>query len=264
MNRRMEAVESICFLSRAESRASLMETLLESGPLDHRTLQQRLDYSRSTITRSLDSLSENGWVENSDGGYQLTPAGRAIISEFRELLETVETAEQLAPFLEWFPLSSFDLSLSDLRDGELTTALAGDPLAPARKQATLLQSTTVFRGLFPSMSIESVRLVHERRLDSGFETESVVSSDVAEMMHHEPFAPLLSELLSSGHHTIHVAEDVPMYLGIADGTTVQIGVEDDDGIPRALLETTNESVRTWAESMFSKYTASAVDTLTKL
>jgi len=55
-----------------------------------------------------------------------------------------------------------------------------------------------------------------------------------------------------------------MYLGIADGTTVQIGVEDDDGIPRALLETTNESVRAWAESMFSKYTASAVDTLTKL
>jgi len=264
MNRRTEAIDSVSFLSRAESRVCLMESLLENEPLDQRALQERLEYSRSTITRSLDSLAEVSWVTATSEGYQLTPVGRLVISDFRELLATVETTESLAPFLEWFPLSSYDISLDALRGGEVTTASKGDPLAPARTQTELLQSSSRFRGLFPSVNIEGTRLVHERTMNADLEADIVVSSDVDEMLRCEPFAPLVSELLSSDRYTIHVAEDVPVYLGIADETTVQIGVEDDDGIPRALLETTDESVLTWAESLFSCCRQSAVDQLTKL
>jgi len=264
MNRRTEAVDAISFLSRAESRVCLMECLLEAGAVDQRTLQRRLDHSRSTITRSLDSLAEMDWVTETAEGYQLTPVGRLVISEFRELLSTVETAESLAPFLEWFPLSSYDISVADLRDSEVTAVSTGEPLAPARKQTALLQSTTQFRGLFPSMDIEGTRLVHERTMAGEFEAEIIVSPDVAGMLRDEPFAPLVSELLASGRHTIHVAEEIPMYLGIADGTAVQVGVEDDEGIPRALLETTTESVRTWADSLISHYRQSALTELTEL
>ena len=264
MNRRTEAIDSISFLSRAESRVCLLELLLEDEPLDQRALQERLEYSRSTITRSLDSLGEVGWVTATAEGYRLTSVGRLVISDFRELLSTVETAESLESFLEWFPLSMYDLTLEALRDGEVTAVSKSDPLAPARTQTELLQSTSRFRGLFPSMDIEGTRQVHERIMDEELEAEIVVSKDVVEMLRREPFAPLISELLASGRHTIHVAEEVPMYLGIADETTVQIGVEDDDGIPRALLETTDESVLTWAESLFSCCRQSAVDQLTKL
>lgn len=263
MTRRTEAVDWISFLSRAESRVCLMECLLEAEPLDQRALKRRLDHSRSTITRSLDSLVEAGWVTEQPAGYQLTPVGRLVGSEFRELLSTVETAETLAPFLEWFPLSSYDISLEALRDGEVTAVSEGDPLAPARKQTELLQSTSQFRGLFSAMDIEGMRLVHDRTMAGEFEAEIVVSPDVAEMLHDEPFAPLVSELLASGRHTVHVAEEIPFYLGIADETTVQIGVEDDEGMPRALLESTNESVRRWADSLCSRYRQSATEKLTQ-
>ena len=90
MDNRTTAVESISFLSRAESRVCLMECLLEVGPVDQQALQRRLDHSRSTVTRSLDSLSEVGWVTETAEGYQLTPVGRLVISEFQELLSAVD------------------------------------------------------------------------------------------------------------------------------------------------------------------------------
>jgi len=259
---RQAAVESVSFLSRAESRVCLMESLLDDGPLDQRAVQQRLDYSRSQITRSLESLTEVGWVTATPDGYQLTPVGRLIISDFCELLATVETAESLAPFLEWFPLSSYDISLAELRSGEVTVAAAKDPVAPIRELTALLRSATQFRALVPSIDIETVRVVHDRIADGELVAEIVVPPAFAEIALEEPFAPYFEELLASGRHPTYVTPEIPLYLGIADDTTVQIGVLDDEGIPRALLETTNESVRSWADTLFSRYRQSAVDQLT--
>lgn len=264
MNPRTEAIDSISFLSRAESRVCLLESLLEAGLLDLRALQERLDYSRSTITRSMDSLIEVGWVTESPEGYRLTPVGRLVINDFRELLTTVETTEELAPFLKWFPLSSHDISIEELRGGELTVASASNPLAPIRELTTLIRSATQFRALVPSIDLETVRLVHDRIVDDKLEAEIVVPPEFAELVADEPFASYFEELLASGRHPVYIAPEVPVYLAIGEDTTVQIGVLDDEGIPRAVLETTSESVRTWAESLFSRYRQSAVDELTTL
>jgi len=104
-------------------------------------------------------------------------------------------------------------------------------------------------------------VVHDRVTDGELDAEIVVPPEFADLATDEPFAPYFEALLASGRHPIHVAPEVPLYLGIGDGTTVQIGVVDDEGIPRALLETTNEPVRTWANSLWSSYRQSAVDRL---
>lgn len=241
-----------------------MEALLDAEPLENRALQQQLDHSRSTVSRSLDSLIEVGWVTKTPDGYRLTPAGRLIISNFRELLSTVETAQSLEPFLEWFPLSSYDISLAALSDSEVTVARRGDPLDPIRAGRQLIQSTSEFRGLFQSIDIGCLQLVRKRTRTGEFEGEYVVSAAVAETLSQEPFAPVVSELLASGRHTIHVVEEMPLYVGIADDTTVQIGVEDGEGIPRARLETTNDSVRSWADSLFERHRNEAVDEFSNL
>ena len=264
MNRRTEAIDSISFLSRAESRVCLLESLLEAGPLDQRAVQERLDHSRSTITRSLDSLIEVGWVTETPDGYRLTAVGRLVIIDFRELLTTVETAESLAPFLKWFPLSSHDISIEELRGGELTAASPNNPLAPIRELTALLRSATEFRAIVPSIDIETVRVVHDRITDGELEAEIVVSSAFADLVFDEPFAPYFEELIASGRHHTHVAPEIPFYLGIADESIVQIGVVDDEGMPRALLETTDDSVRTWAEELVADYRQSAVDELSAL
>jgi hypothetical protein len=44
-------------------------------------------------------------------------------------------------------------------------------------------------------------------------------------------------------------EYVPFCLGIVDGL-VQIGVEDDEGVPRALAESSSDELREWARERF--------------
>lgn len=262
MGCRTAAIDRLSFLSRAESRVCLMECLLASGPLTQRELQDRLSYSRSTVTRSLDSLEDIGWITDSTEGYRLTAAGRPIIESFSDTVETIETAEELAPFLEWFPLSSVDIGIEPLREGEITVATDGDPQAPSRKQAELLQSTSCFRGLFSSIDIDTTRLLRDRTVAGNLDAELVISPDVAATIRTEPFAPLFDELLATNQHTTHISEEIPMYLGLAEDGPTQVGVVDDRGFPRALLESHNSAVRSWAETLFAEHRQTAVDQLT--
>ncbi|ATW87308.1 putative transcriptional regulator [Halohasta litchfieldiae] len=257
-------IDQICFLSRAESRVRIMEFLSDSVPVTERELRDQLSLSRSTVARSLDSLAEVGWVTERSGEVRLTPVGEIVIESFLQFSETMSTAEELSPFLEWFPLSEFDIEVADLRDGEITMISDGDPLAPARKQIDMLRTTDRFRGFFPSMDLRGSELVHERIVDGEFDAEIIVSSDVEDTIHGKQFVPLFNEMISTGGLTLSVVDSVPFYLGINETGTTQIGVEDDDGFPQALLETENETVYRWAESLFAEYRESSVKRLTNL
>lgn len=257
-------IDRICFLARADSRVRILESLSESSPVTERALRRQLSASRSTISRGVDSLIEMGWVTEGSDGLELTPTGSLVIEAFLDLAETMSTAEELSPFLEWFPLSEFDLTVEELRDSEITVAADGNPLAPARKQTDLVRTTSRFRGCFPSLDLGGTELVHDRTIEGEFESEIVVSATVAETIHGEQFAPLFDEMLSTGQLTVHVVDSVPFYLGVgADGLT-QIGVEDDDGLPRALLETDGGTVHEWATGLFADYRESSTHRLTEL
>ena len=71
-------------------------------------------------------------------------------------------------------------------------------------------------------------------------------------------------MLSTGRLTILVAESVPFFLGLADERATQIGVEDDEGMPRALFETEAEAAREWADALFVDYRESSTTRLTEL
>jgi predicted transcriptional regulator len=257
-------IDQICFLSRAESRVRIMEFLSESTPVTERELRDQLSISRSTVARSLDSLAEVGWVTERSNTVRLTPVGEVVIESFLQFTATMETAEELSPFLEWFPLSEFNIGVSDIHDGEITMISDGDPLAPARKQTDLLQSTHRFRGFFPSLDLSGTRLVHERIVDGEFDGEIIISADVEDTIHSERFASLFEDMLATGRLSISVVDSVPFYLGIDDGGIVQIGVEDDEGFPQALLETETETVYRWAETLFAEYRDSPAKRLTNL
>jgi len=258
-----DSIEQISYLARAESRVRVLHRLSTAEPVDRRELCASLSLSRSAVVRAVDSLEERGWVAVDSDGVRLTPVGSLIIEEFLALAESVGAVTELDPFLQWFPLSEHDIAIDDLRGATVTVAADGDPLAPARIQTELLRSTDRFRGLFPSIDLDGTKLVHERTTAGEFESEIVVSPVVEALFDDEPFATLVEEMCATGRHTVHVAEAVPFYLGLADDGRTQIGVEDDEGFPRALLETTDGRVRAWAESLFADYRRSS-ETLTRL
>ena len=259
-----DIINKISFLARADSRVRLLEFLFESAPATERELREQLSQSRSTISRAVDSLVEAGWVRKQSDGLELTPTGALVIQEFLGLAETMATAEELSPFLEWFPLSEFDLAVDDLQTGTVTAAVDGDPYAPAREHTSRIRTAERFRALLPSIGQNAISEAHRRILAGDLEATLIVSPSVETRIRTDHLAPQFEEMLSTGRLTVHVVDDVPFYLGLADERVTQIGVEDDEGMPRALFETDAEAVREWANALFTDYRKASTSQLTKL
>jgi len=251
-------IEQIAFLARSAPRVHALEHLLSSGPTTRREFRNELAASRSTVTRTLAQLEERGWLSESEGTYRLTLSGQLITEQFLSLTQAIQTTEELSPFLNWFPYTEFDLDLDLLTDAEITASTPADPYAPGKCQTEFIETHSQFRGLLPSIEIDSVRAVHERIMTGEFESELVVSDVVGERITTGEFARLFQEQLETGQVAIHVVDGgLPFFLGRCEDSSVQLGVEDDEGFPRALLETENDALAAWADSVYETYLSRA-------
>lgn len=244
----------IRFLARADSRVDVLDYLADSGPATRRELRSELDAARTTVARAQQSLVEAGWVEHADDGVQLTHAGRIVAVEFGSLVDTMRTVDDLAEFLRWFPSAVDAPDFHRASDVEVTTPTDADPYAPARKQSEILYSADRLRFLLPATDRESTATIVEEVTERGLEAETVVSPGVEATFEADEFAPLVREMVATGRSTIYVSPDpLPFYLGLADDGRVQVGLADDDGLPRALLETTDDAIREWAERVYADH-----------
>lgn len=250
--------EHLLFLARAESRVRILEALRESESATQLELRTRLDASRTTVSRALKSLTEQGWVERSDGAYRLTRSGALIAAEFTRLLDEIERIEELDEFLRLFPADVEAPDVLDVADFEVTYATDADPYAPARKQSGILSTADRLRMLLPAIDLESTERIAEQVTERGLVAETVVSPGVEATMESEEFAPVMREKVRTGRSPVFVAQEtVPFYLGLADDGRVQIGLADGDGLPRVLLETSDGSVREWAEGVYREFRGTA-------
>lgn len=244
-------LDHVLFLARAESRVRVMEVLRESGAATQRDLRTELDAARTTISRALQSLSERGWVEKSDSAYQLTSTGRILAVEFGRTLDTISRVEELSEFLRWFPADVDAPDFLEASDVEVTYSTDASPYAPARRQTEILHTADRLRVLLPAIDLDSTETLAEQVTEGGLEVETIVSPAVESTMESDEFAPLIRETVRTGRSSILVAKDsLPFYLGLAGDGRVQIGLADDDGLPRALLESTDREIREWAEGVY--------------
>jgi predicted transcriptional regulator len=248
------AIERVRFLAQATSRVQVMEYLASFEPSTQRELRQHLDGSRTTIARAVRSLRDAGWLTEDEEGHRLTQAGRIVATEFSALLDTVRRTEELAEFLRWFPADENAPDFVEPDDIEVTTSDSANPYAPAKKQAEILGKADDLRILLPSVDPDATETITEQVLTRDFRVETIIAEELEPVFESEPFAPLVSEMIGTGRSRVLVSStSLPFYLGLADDGLVQIGVEDDESFPRALLETTDEDVRSWAENVYQAY-----------
>jgi predicted transcriptional regulator len=249
-------LDQVLFLARAESRVEILRSLADSTATQ-RELRTRLDVSRTTVSRALQSLSEREWVEKSGDEYRLTQAGRHVLTAFDQLLETVAQVDELTEFLRWFPADIDPPDVLGANDIDVTYSTTADPYAPARTQAEILHTATQLRVLLPAIELESTKTLADQVTDRGLDVESVLSPGLEATIESDDFAPPMRRTVQAGAKMFIAQTSLPFYLGLADDNRVQIGLADDEGIPRALLETTDDDVRTWGEDVYREYRASA-------
>jgi len=248
------AIEAVQFLTRAESRLAIMRELDDRDATSQRELRATLDSSRTTATRALRSLQDRGWVEQAADGYRLTTTGSLIAAAVTDFFDTVATTTELSEFFRYAPTDEIDTDLLTSADVTVTTPTDANPYAPAQKQTEIIHRADRLRVLLPATDLESTQTVTDAVVEDGLELESIVSPSVETTFETEAFEPLLRESIATGRSTVLVSStELPYYLGLADDEYVQLGVADDEGIPRALLETTDDRVRQWADGVYSDY-----------
>lgn len=253
----MEATEAIAFLAGSEQRAALVAALYRDGPLGTDALVDRCDAARVTVTRNLEKLRDRGFVVERPEGHGLTRLGELLAEDFLALVDTVETAAELEPVLRRLPPDTVDLDPAALAGATVTVSTDADPYAPARVHAERLSNASEARLLLPAVDPAAMREDEPRFRSGELSVEMVVSPSVAETLRGE-LSDLVRDVFDAEGLSVYETDrEVPFFIGIVDGL-VQVGVADEEGIPRALAETDDEAAVSWAEETLDAFRADAV------
>lgn len=233
-------------------RRDLLERLLEA-PKTKRALDDELAVSRSTIDRAVRELEMLDLVTYSGDGYAVTPIGELFTRRCIECLEAVDVALRVEDVLRWIPPDDLDVDVRQFADARVVTPEPGDPYAMINRHVEVLEDAAVSRCLLPAIGLQGHQAAHENVVHGDAESELVVSADVATTLLEDPrYAPLTEDLLATDRFELYVSDEpIPFFLGVLDDL-VQLG-GDDDGEPKALLETDAEAVRAWAHETIDAY-----------
>lgn len=227
---------------------------LRDRPMDKRTLEESLPVSRSTLDRAVRELELLDLVEYADGTYRVTTCGSLVARKYREFEREIRVLAEFRPFLRHVSPSEFDLDVHLLADAELHVPEPSDPYAMINTHVSALKTMDHGRALLPITGLHGHEAVHEAVVHRDARAEAVVEPGVAETWRSTAeYASLTEELRETDRFEVFVYDgSIPYFVGIYDDETVHFGA-DEDGEPRALIETTNDDVRSWADRTYATY-----------
>ena len=249
-----DVADTLSFLSQSTNRAEILQLLQNDEQLDRYEIEEQIEASRRTVIRTLDALTEHGYVEEGDDPYRLTAFGSELIDSYQRFAEKTELAHEFAPFLTHLPDGIFDRDLRCLENAELITATEGSPYALLDRTLTIRRQATQFRELSPIIEQKSIEQLAQRiRDDESISVEVVLSESALEASELHPDYQEDQQLVNQADQTdIYLAStEIPFLLCIADDT-VAIGVMNDRK-PHALVVSTDTDVKQWAEQTYEAY-----------
>lgn len=246
-------LDDIAFLARSPYRVRVLEALA-SRPYDRHGLQEATDVPRVTLGRVLDAFEDRGWIRQRGTEYTISPLGSLVVEAFEPLIASVRTARKLRPIVEWIPARELDFDLLHLTDATITVPSRNNPLSPLRREIERLQSADEVRLLSSIVVPQALEANLLAPVQASQRFEAVFTASAVETIRDDPeMARQFAKLVASDRAEIYRFDgEVPCVVAVLDGG-VGLGLEDDQGLPRALIETEDPSVRDWADSTITAY-----------
>lgn len=251
-----EPVDVVNFLTQSPVRVAVLQRLRETDRLTKTELREEADASRVTVQRNLDALEERELIRSRVHEYEIRPLGELVAEELDATMETMAFVERIRPFCRWFPDDEleFEFDLQALADATVVVSDSTDPYAPVNRHIEAIERADRFRCLLPAIGLPALTAAHERVVEHDQRQEIICSPALESTVRSEPeYRDLVADITSHDDCTMRVADsELTYYLGLFE-EVVQIGVEDDDGIPRALVETDAGEIREWATRTYEFY-----------
>ncbi len=246
-------LDDVEYLARSDHRVTALAALARR-PQSRADLLAMTGVSQSTIGRTLREFENRNWLRRDGKHYEATQLGAFVAVGMWDLIERVETEQQLRDIWHLLPGDDRDFSIELCADATVTVATADDPYRPVNRFMALVRKTDRLRfagfevALLEPCKDEFCRLVRE-----GMQTEVVDPPNVVTYIR-STYPEEFEETLASGNLTIRVHDDLPRYgVGILDDRVAIAGYDPDSGTVQALVDTTDPAAREWAESEYEAY-----------
>jgi len=229
----------------------LTEVRDADGGLTQKEIGRILDHPKSTTHRKVRWLEGMDLVDKSDSRYELTDLGRIVTDEVEECDSRVKTAARHEEFLDI--VSDTDLSLDHIENATVTRVREENPFEPMSRLAELVDGAEEAYVLARSMTPRGFAAGRESIRRGDTELKAVVDSDIPDYVDiAEWYGDGVEDALEEGRIEIWVHDDIDYNLAVLDGKLC-LGSEDEEGVPDALLETTEERAVEWAHEEIERH-----------
>jgi predicted transcriptional regulator len=243
--------DDLAFLTGSKTRIQMLQ-MLAAKPRTRTELQEAMEVSRKTIGRTLGAFTERGWAIRDGPTYEATPLGALMAEDVVRLCDTVEMAQELRDVAKYLPTEAFDFDLRRLGNARLSIPTPEHPDAPLERALELVDSTENLRSLTYSTTRLFASAVHDRVLDAGMDCVFVFTDDGLDHVANDPaLAALYREIVDAGGTIRRYDGRIPAIVSLWDEIAT-IGMHG-EGTRQAIVETTDRTVRTWAEETFETY-----------
>lgn len=266
-----DSLAEIAYLTRSENRARLLATLAATAQLSEhspsgysrRELAEVIGASQPTLSRILSEFEERGWAERTtDGEYVSTALGTHLADELESFVSSVDALRDLGEVVAILPTTELSIDRRHFGDATIRRLDGPQPIEFRRYLADLLQNgSTNFYALseIPGPATTGSD-IHDRIVADRLHYVLINPGHVHEYFKDIPEAiQAAQKQLESGAEYYQYDGEFPCNLFIFDEITViDSGHVVDDG-PRAVIESRNETVRTWAIELFEQYRECATE-----
>ena len=231
----------------------VLEALLDE-PLDRREIEDRLDVSRATSHRYTQWLDEQGFVEKTDGRFQLTWRGEVVAEEILRFEANVRTAHRLTPLLDVICEDHREFVFEPFVDATVTVAEPDEPYGPVERFLSLVDDSDVFRGFNTTHMAPPVFGEFHQQMFEETDTEIIYLPQTVEKLF-ETYPERARDAIDRGHLALRTRDELPYGLAIFEERVGIGGYDETTGLMQVFVDTDSPIGREWAERVYASVRA---------
>ncbi|WP_411965282.1 helix-turn-helix transcriptional regulator [Haloferax sp. YSMS24] len=246
---------TVAFLAGSPNRIAVLQSLVERGPAVRSDIVDDVGVSSVTVGRILDDFSARGWADRNGPSYQVSPVGEIICEEFGLLLKTAESMDHLSRVQPWLP-ADFTIDVRNLATARITVPTWSDSVAPVRRAAELCRGLERLRVAASGIAPDVIKGIRNAAVEDGADVEFVATTTALDVVYGDAtMRRWFSEIVTSGGQVYEHPDH--SYLMATMDEMVVIGMNDEMGVPRGLVESADQEVFEWVESRIDRCCAEA-------
>lgn len=242
-------------------RVEFLELLDEVGPAETRDIVNRVDHSRSTVTRVLRALQEVSLIAKGDGGYRVTPAGVMATEQHRQYETEMNAVLQAKDVLS--ALSDPGALPAELVvDAAIIRPEANVPVRSLEAVSDQIRAANTVQAYLPTLvDTHLLRVWYHTVVSEGADSDLFADPELLTVLKGE-YPGLLAEMATADGFAAGTV-DGPEYGLVrtehSDRTVVSVVIYESGHTVRGVVRADSTAAVNWADRQFADLAADADD-----